>query len=279
MVSNGALQTLFAAAVLPALLAAGHQVHQRGRRSAQGGAQTSFYTSLLGWRERRQRRLQVSREGVYPVVSKQRCLAVLVLCGALAPVGSRVALARDLGARGPLYGISEPDLLQEMLEVMRSKQASGELEHLQEEARRRAIARVETPPVVPGLRRTVKARTYLFDPSVRFDEPVVDDQGRIVIPAGTVGNPLQTVRLTRELLLFDGRDPDQVKLAKARLDELGPRLKPILVAGQPLALTRQWKVQVFFDQDGLLVQRFGIRQVPARITQDGLQLKIEELAL
>jgi len=279
VVSHVALQTLYVAAVPPALLAPGHQVHQRGRRSAQGGAQTSFNTSLPASRERRQRRLQVYGEGVYSVVSKQRCLAVLVLCGALAAVGPRVALARDLGAWGPLYGISEPDLLQEMLAVMRSKQANGELQRLQEEARRGAIARVETPPVVPGLRRTVKARTYLFDPSVRFDEPVVDDQGRIVIPAGTVGNPLQTVRLTRELLLFDGRDPDQVKLAKARLDELGPRLKPILVAGQPLALTRQWRVQVFFDQDGLLVQRFGIRQVPARITQDGLQLKIEELAL
>lgn len=205
--------------------------------------------------------------------------AALALCLTVAFFWPDSAHARDLGARGPLYEISEPDLLQEMLQVMRSKQASGELQRLQDEARRRAIARVETPPAVPGLRRTVKERTFLFDPSVRFDEPVVDDQGRIVIPAGTVGNPLQTVRLTRELLFFDGRDPDQVKLAKARLDELGPRLKPILVAGQPLALTRQWKAQVFFDQDGQLVQRFGIRQVPARVSQDGLRLKVEEMAL
>ncbi|MBQ0946407.1 type-F conjugative transfer system protein TraW [Ideonella sp. 4Y16] len=197
----------------------------------------------------------------------------------MASVWTVSAQARDLGARGPLYEISEPDLLQEMLQVMRAKQASGELQRLQDEAKRRAIARVETPAAVPGLRRTVRARTFLFDPSVRFDEPVVDHQGRIVIAAGTVGNPLQAVRLTRELLFFDGRDPDQVKLVKARLDELGTLIKPILVAGQPLALTRQWKVQVFFDQDGQLVQRFGIRQVPARVSQDGLRLKVEELPL
>lgn len=204
---------------------------------------------------------------------------VALVLAMLAAVVPDTGLARDLGVRGPLHPITEPDLLKEMMDVMRAKQASGDLQRLQEDAKRRAIARVESPPAVPGLRRTVKARSFLYDPSVRFDESIVDHQGRIVIPAGTVGNPLQTVRLTRELFFFDGRDPDQVKLAKARLDELGSQLKPILVAGQPLALTRLWKSQVFFDQDGQLVQRFGIRQVPARVTQEGLRLKVEELAL
>jgi len=34
---------------------------------------------------------------------------------------------------------------------------------------------------------------------------------------------------------------------------------------------------VFFDQQGLLVRRLGIRQVPALVTQEGKRLRIDEL--
>jgi conjugal transfer pilus assembly protein TraW len=56
-------------------------------------------------------------------------------------------------------------------------------------------------------------------------------------------------------------------------------VKPILVAGEPLALTRQWKRQVYFDQSGHLVTRFGIKQVPALVSQVVAQrrLRIDEM--
>jgi conjugal transfer pilus assembly protein TraW len=40
---------------------------------------------------------------------------------------------------------------------------------------------------------------------------------------------------------------------------------------------RRWKQTVYYDQQGLLTARLGIRQVPARVTQDGRRLRIDEL--
>jgi conjugal transfer pilus assembly protein TraW len=38
-------------------------------------------------------------------------------------------------------------------------------------------------------------------------------------------------------------------------------------------------VPVYFDQQGSLIRRFGIRQVPALVSQEGLRLRIDEVAL
>ena len=36
-------------------------------------------------------------------------------------------------------------------------------------------------------------------------------------------------------------------------------------------------LRVYYDQRGLLVQRLGIHQVPALVTQEGRMLRIDEL--
>ena len=55
--------------------------------------------------------------------------------------------------------------------------------------------------------------------------------------------------------------------------------KIILVKGAPLALEKQYHRWFYFDQAGLLTRKFAITQVPARITQFGKMLKIEEIKL
>jgi conjugal transfer pilus assembly protein TraW len=211
------------------------------------------------------------------------------------------AFARDLGVIGPVYPIAEPDLLQEIQAVLKAKQASGELERLQAEASRRIQARIATPVPVAGLKRAQTPRRTFFDPTVRFDENITDHQGRVVVAAGTVANPLSVVTWHRELLFFDGRDPAQVAYARdlviaaagtgtgtgTRADSapsggdsggatLGA-IKPILTGGSPLELSRQWQRPVYFDQGGKLVERLGIKAVPARVRQDGQLLRIDEV--
>jgi conjugal transfer pilus assembly protein TraW len=211
-------------------------------------------------------------------------------------IGS-AAGARDLGVIGPVYPIAEPDLLQEIQAVLKAKQASGEIDRLQAEASRRIQARITTPVPVAGLKRAQIPRRTFFDPSVRFDENITDQQGRIVIAAGTVANPLSVVTWHRELLFFDGRDPAQVAYARAlmttpsgpgvranpppsgadRAEAAAGAIKPILTGGSPLELSRLWQVPVYFDQGGKLVERLGIKAVPARVRQDGPLLRIDEV--
>ena len=186
------------------------------------------------------------------------------------------ALAEDLGVLGPVYPIAEPDLLDVIHARLLQKQKAGETEALQNEARKRAIAAIEHPPAVAGIGRTKVARSYYFDPSIVVTDNIVDDKGRILIAKGTKANPLDVMQFSQTLLFFDGTDPTQRTLARNMIAQR-KGLKPILVAGSYMELMRQWKKRLYFDQNGTLVQRFSIQNVPAVVYQEGQRLRIDEI--
>ncbi len=209
----------------------------------------------------------------------KRCFvsAPLVLGLMLGAAGG--ARAMDLGAIGPTYEISEPHLLQMIEQRLREKERSGELGRLEAQARERGIATVKNPPPVTGLRATEAVRTFYFDPSFTLDRNILGPQGELLFAAGTRKNPLEVVSLSRHLLFFDARDPRQVGRARQLIALYQGRVKPILVGGSYLDLMQSWHVPVFYDQQGLLTRRLGITQVPALVSQDGLRLRIDELAV
>lgn len=208
----------------------------------------------------------------------KRCIvsAPLVLGLMLGAAGVR---AMDLGVIGPTYEISEPHLLQMIEQRLRAKERSGELGRLEAEARKRGIATVKNPPPVTGLRPTDTMRTFYFDPSFTLDRNIFGPQGELLFAAGTRKNPLEVVSLSRHLLFFDARDPRQVGRARQLIALYQGRVKPILVGGSYLDLMQSWHVPVYYDQQGLLTRRLGITQVPALVSQDGLRLRIDELAV
>ena len=194
-------------------------------------------------------------------------------------LGSADARAMDLGVIGPTYEISEPHLLQMIEQRLREKERSGELGRLEAEARKRGIATVKNPPPVTGLRPTDTMRTFYFDPSFTLDRNIFGPQGELLFAAGTRKNPLEVVSLSRHLLFFDARDPRQVGRARQLIALYQGRVKPILVGGSYLDLMQSWHVPVYYDQQGLLTRRLGITQVPALVSQEGLRLRIDELAV
>jgi conjugal transfer pilus assembly protein TraW len=204
--------------------------------------------------------------------------ATRFLVAALLIVGGRAG-AIDLGTIGPTYEIGEPHLLAFIEQRLREKERSGELQRLAEAARARGIDTVRQPPPVEGLRTTERPRTFYLDPSFTLHRNVTDPQGRLMFAAGTRTNPLEVVSLSRHLLFFDARDPRQLKHARELNGRYGGRIKPILTGGSYLDLMKAWRVPVYYDQAGTLTRRFGIRQVPALVSQDGLRLRIDELGL
>ncbi|MBK7649411.1 MAG: type-F conjugative transfer system protein TraW [Betaproteobacteria bacterium] len=208
----------------------------------------------------------------------KRCIvsAPLVLGLMLGAAGVR---AMDLGVIGPTYEISEPHLLQMIDQRLREKERSGELGRLEAEARKRSIATVKNPPPVTGLRPTDTVRTFYFDPSFTLDRNLLGPQGELLFAAGTRKNPLEVVSLSRHLLFFDARDPRQVGRARQLIALYQGRVKPILVGGSYLDLMQAWHLPVYYDQQGLLTRRLGITQVPALVSQEGLRLRIDELAV
>ena len=205
---------------------------------------------------------------------------IVTSCVALGlAVLTSVVHATDLGTLGPTYGIAEPHLLTFIEQRLREKERSGELQRLMQEAQTRGIESVQRPAPVPGLRPTETARTFYVDPSFTLDRNVVDAQGRLLFAAGTRKNPLDVVSLSKHLLFFDARDPRQVARARELLTRYDGKLKPILTGGSYLDLMKAWRVAVYFDQQGTLTRHFGIRQVPAIVSQEGQRLRIDEMVL
>ncbi|MBI5330062.1 MAG: type-F conjugative transfer system protein TraW [Betaproteobacteria bacterium] len=200
--------------------------------------------------------------------------ALILVLGCLAmPVS-----AGHLGVYGNTWEIAEPDMLDMLMAKLRAMEKAGKLKQLEQEAKRQALATIENPKPIPGITKARQSRKWVFDPSVRVQETIKDHLGNVIAPAGMVVNPLEYTSLTKPLLFIDARDKRQVSYASAFVGR-EPRVKVILVGGSWLDLTRAWKRQVFYDQAGFITSRFGIRQVPAVVRQQGKVLEIEELAI
>jgi conjugal transfer pilus assembly protein TraW len=185
----------------------------------------------------------------------------------------------DLGTIGPVYPIQESHLLEFIRNRLQEKERSGELKKLEEQARARGIDAVTRPTPVAGIKPTESARTFYYDPTFTLDRNVLDDKGNLLFAAGTRKNPLEIVALSKHLLFFDGRDKRQVMRARELISFYSGRVKPILVGGSYLDVMKSWRTPVYYDQQGVLTRRFGIQQVPAIVSQEGLRLRIDELVL
>ena len=188
-----------------------------------------------------------------------------------------IAHAEEIGVVGPTYDIAEPDLLEVIQSRLGRMEKAGELARKQGEYRDRVVGAIEKPKPVPGLKATAAKRTYFVDPTWTLDRDIRGADGAFLFARGLKVNPLDHVSLREKLVFFDGRDRRQVSFARQLLRNQDRAVKPILVAGEPLNLMRDWKRQVFYDQGGTLVRRLGIHQVPAVVTQDGKRLRVDEV--
>lgn len=185
--------------------------------------------------------------------------------------------ALDLGRVGPVWPVAEPDLLALIQSRLEEKQRSGELARIQAEFEARSRRTLESPAPVAGLARTRTPRSFLFDPTVSAPDTVRDPEGKVLVAAGTRVNPLNYVSLSQPLIFFDARDRDQVKTALALRQRHRGRAHLILTGGSFIDFMQHHDLRVYYDQQGLLVRRLGIRQVPALVTQAGRMLRIDEL--
>jgi conjugal transfer pilus assembly protein TraW len=187
--------------------------------------------------------------------------------------------AEDLGTIGPTYEITERDLIEVIKNKLSRMERTGELAKLHDDYKRRVIAGIEQPRSVPGIKPTETARTFYIDPTFTLDRNIQDEHGRIIYPAGTKVNPFDYDRMTKVLLFFDGSSKEQVEFAKRFMAESKLVVKPILVAGEPLKLMREWKREVFYDQGGALTRRFSITQAPAVVRQEGKRIRVDEIRM
>ena len=203
----------------------------------------------------------------------RRFFAAALACALVFAAGT--AAAKDLGVRGAVWRIEEPDLLREIEARLQEMENTGEADRMRREAVERARERIEVPTRVAGVAPARERRTRLFDPSVEVERDAFAPDGVLIAARGTRINPLEKHPLTRDLLFIDGTRPVEVGWALSRE-------KPsviVLLAGRPLELMRAHGRAFFFDQGGRLARRFRLRVTPSLINVEGLFLRISEVPL
>lgn len=160
---------------------------------------------------------------------------------------------------------SGPDMLTVIMQRLTALEQSGEMGRKIDAFKERVIRNSLRPPAVPGIGRTEKYSSRLFDPSVRLAADIRDNEGRVFARQGEVMNPLQYVPFNQTLYFINGDDPAQVAWMKRQTP---PTLesKIILVQGSIPEMQKSLDSRIYFDQNGVLCQRLGIDQVPARVS-------------
>ena len=113
------------------------------------------------------------------------------------------------------------------------------------------------------------------------DYGVVGHTGNLIRPRGATINSLSRISMREALIFIDGNDKSQTEYGLSKYKELNEKVKIILINGSPtdLMIEHKNKTQFYFDQDGVLTNKLGIKHVPAIVTQDGLRLKVTEVVL
>ncbi|MCS3434231.1 type-F conjugative transfer system protein TraW [Klebsiella sp. BIGb0407] len=189
---------------------------------------------------------------------------------------SPVVSAADFGTWGDLWPIQERDMLELITRRLQGLEKSGQMGQLMSEFKERVTENSQRPPPVEGIRRAEKYEQRWFDPSIQLAEDIRDNEGRVFARKGQILNPLKTVPFMQTLYFIDGDDPEQVAWMKRQVPET-LMSKIILIKGSVPDTSAALDSRIYFDQNGVLSERFGLTTVPARITPapSGERLNIE----
>jgi conjugal transfer pilus assembly protein TraW len=187
--------------------------------------------------------------------------------------------AHEVGVMGETYPIIEMDFLSFIQSRIRLMQQNGQWQSLQRHMQSEAESYRDRPTKVPGLTRTIEAKSWQFDPSIIIDHDVIAPNGNLIALAGTRVNPLEHTNLSKTLIFYDADDQEQRQWAINYDKKIAGKDKLILVNGSLLGEEKQFLKSIYFDQSGILTTRFGIHHVPAIIKQEGLLLHITEVKI
>lgn len=194
--------------------------------------------------------------------------------------------AEDLGTRNQTAQ-PDRDAREQMKDVLRKKQRSGEVDKFWKDFRDKNIDAIKNPAPL-GIASKYTPRIEMHDLKFVLPGDYKNEKGQVIARKGTVIEPLKIQPLVTGLIFIDGRDQAQVDYAIA--EGRKQRLKIVLTAGSPYYLRVRYKnamwngsrtIPFYFDQRKMIINQlqmlYGIRisSVPAKIYQSGYQLRID----
>ena len=187
--------------------------------------------------------------------------------------------AKDLGTIGDIWEIQEQNLLSLIDERLKEQFEGKSEEEIQAEVKKRVEENSLRPPPVYLPVATVDSERS-FDPFYTVERDLADHKGQVFAHKGQVVNPFDTVPFKRTLIFIDGDDEKQIEWIKSFKPQT-QIVKIILLNGNLREVTEKLDTDLYFDQNGALVKRFGIKAVPSVIDEMPNQklLRIREFGL
>lgn len=183
-----------------------------------------------------------------------------------------LGFAKDWGCCGHTFPIQEEDILEYLTRKL-SSLSNQEREEIEIQFKKNVQRSIENPTPVDGLSNAIQYRVFYYDPTFILKTDIEDENGGIIIKKGTSFNPLKQFYLDNDFIFFDGTNASHIAWAKQQ----APGSHWILVKGSPLKLEEIENRPVFFDQKGVLREKLGFENIPVRVSQEALKLKIEEI--
>ena len=188
------------------------------------------------------------------------------------------ASAKDFGVIGKVYEIKEKDAIEEIQNRLKLMEESGQIDDHNEIIKQKAVESIKNPKSL-NIKRAEVEREYSYDPSIEVKEDLKDARGVVFHKKGTKINPLDMVSMPYALIFFDGLDEDQLQYALDKYNDSETKPKLILTGGSPVKIEKEYGLDVYFDQGGVLVKKLAIGQVPAIVKQEEKVLVIKEVVV
>lgn len=168
---------------------------------------------------------------------------------------------------GPTYPIAEPDTLEEIKRGAATKDWQSWMRKSPTDYTAFQSARL------PHAKRHV---VRMFDPTYVLPNDIADENGKLIAAKGTRINVYTKLKMRGRMIVIGNTDAHfkwLTDVAKPTSDD-----KVLLANGNVLTARRNRQVLVYL-LDERFIERFGLKAVPSIVTQEGLQLRVEEYAV
>ncbi len=185
----------------------------------------------------------------------------------------------DLGQRGPIYGILEPD----MIEEIQRRAANVDWEKQKNDA----IANFWKKQDEFNLRPAEKTRERAIDMTIVSTQDIFHPDGRLIIKKGDRINPQAMMPMRHAYIIFDATSKKQVEIAKKAGDEILKKGKPVIYLFSKIDKERGWS---HYNETGdfvngplyklnkSIVDRFKLEALPTVIEGQSDHVVAKELA-
>lgn len=188
---------------------------------------------------------------------------------------SQQALSTDLGKYGADFKVAETSMLSLIQNRLGNMKASGRLDELNQDFVKRVKKHINEPKPL-NLPKATQTRSFPYYPVITLSADILDADNKVIAPKGLKINALDKMPYYFPYWLFvDGGDKAQVDWVKSKVQGFN-NAKIILTGGQIKKSAASFNQRVYFDQEGRLTKKLGIKHVPASVVRKGEALLITE---